>query len=442
MDDTTSEATSPYSTSEMAHTSMYTQSNPTYQWHFHQQMNEGTTHSQAYQDHFLQGEASEASHQPRLGGRRAKMSEDQRRERKKLADVNYRLRKKNKEDEMTAKNQYLQEEIGRLSTENRQLKEETEQLSLKNKHLEERIRGLQGKGQLPPQVLQRQDSYISQSTSQVDHPSFYIQDHYGMEPNNEEAVYRNHHLMDSYNGVVDEFDGLEINDLQSLLFSENEMIPNGRVVINEPAPEHPESSHNGLCPTEMAKIKFLMKLDADATSNIDSSDFKGLDGEQRRVGRYTFPLSLIPTLARINDVYGDVSAASLISPSVSGTIYVLFCATIKEMEHLQLEEVTEDKMLKWRDVIKDALRLDFKVTFAMDHLKKIACAYFGRSGCLLLQCIDARISNLEAEVNEWKKKRAKIYEGSKMSIDAAEMFIGVPVSTGLFPSSSNRNLYC
>ncbi|XP_022717222.1 uncharacterized protein LOC111275885 [Durio zibethinus] len=462
MDDTTSEATNPCSTSEMASTSMYNPSSHTYQWHFQQQMNEGTAHTQANQYQFLQGEAFEASLQPRLGGRRRTLSEEERKERRRQSDWNYKQRKKNKENEMIIQNKFLQEEIGRLSTENRQLKEEsvrlsienrhfkdesvrlsienrnlkeeTGQLTLENKHLEERIRGLQGKGQLPAQVLQRQDSYVSQSISQVDQPRVHVQDHYGMEPNNEEAVYREHYWMDSNNeGAVDGFDGLGMDDLLCLLCAENGMIPNGRVAINEPAHEHEECSHSGLCPAEIAKTKFLMKLDEEVMSKVDSNDFTGLEGEPRKVGRYSFPLSLIPTVVRINNVYGDVSATSLISPSISGTIYFLFCATIREMENLQLEEVTEDKMLKWRDVIKDALRLNFNVRFAMEHLKKIACAYFGLQECPLLQGLDEKISNLEAEVNDWKKKRDNIYQESKMCIDAAKKFRGVPVSTGLFP---------
>ena len=50
------------------------------------------------------------------------------------------------------------------------------------------------------------------------------------------------------------------------------------------------------------------------------------------------------------------------------------------MEDLQLDQVTEKKMLKWRDAIKDALRINFNVDFAMHHLIGIARAYFGRMG--------------------------------------------------------------
>ena len=230
-----------------------------------------------------------------------------------------------------------------------------------------------------------------------------------------------------------QLDGLEINELRSLVLLENETNQNGEVAIHVSAPEHPESSLSGMSHDDMAMTKFLMKLDEDVLSHVDFSDFTGLEGERTTVGRYSFPLSLIHTVERINDVCGDISAASLINSSAAGTIYVLFCATIKEMDDLQLDQVTEKKMLKWRDTIKDALRINFNVRFAMEHLKKIARAYFGQIGCLLLQCIDATISQLEAQVNDWKMKRAETYEGSKLCIAAAEEFTGVPVSTGLFP---------
>ncbi|KAK5844456.1 hypothetical protein PVK06_000596 [Gossypium arboreum] len=220
------------------------------------------------------------------------------------------------------------------------------------------------------------------------------------------------------------------------LTNNKERTPNARAAVNEPATEHPESAQSGSCSAEVAKIKlpkFLTEFHTEVASNVDLSDFTGLEGEQRRFGRFSFPLSLIPTVERINSVYGDISATSLVSPSVSATVYVLFCAVIREMEHLRLEEVTEDIILKWRDVIKDALRLGFNVAFAMEHLKKVAYAYFGQPGCKLLHYIDSKISTLEAEVNDWKKKRAEIYEESKMCINAAENFIGLPVSTGLFP---------
>ncbi|KAK8368670.1 hypothetical protein V6Z12_A01G057800 [Gossypium hirsutum] len=418
MDDTTSEATSPYSASRMDSSSMYNQSNSTYQFHSQQQM----THSQATQDRFLQGEALQ---QPRPGCLKDKMSEDERKARKRLADKKHRQKKKAKFDEMTSQNQHLQDKNRELSTENRQLKEEKESLINKNTQLEEQIRGLQGKGQLPVEVMQGH-SYISHPASQIDQ-NVHVQDHYEMEVTNDDHVYNNNGFPDNCHnaGAVDALDGFGLDELLHLLRTDadDEMTTNGRIALNEPTIEHPESSQSGLCPSKVAKIKlhkFLTDLHAEVPSNVDPLDFRGLEGEQKRFGRFSFPSSLIPTVERIKNAHGDISATCLISPSVSGTSYVLFCA--------------------WRDVIKDALGLGFNVAFAMEHLKKVACAFFGQSGCKLLNDIDSKISTLEDEVNYWKKKRAEIYKESKMSIDAVDNFIGVPISTGLFPQSSSDRI--
>ncbi|KAL1184630.1 hypothetical protein V6Z11_A01G058400 [Gossypium hirsutum] len=399
MDDTTSEATSPYSASRMDSSSMYNQSNSTYQFHSQQQM----THSQATQDRFLQGEALQ---QPRPGCLKDKMSEDERKARKRLADKKHRQKKKAKFDEMTSQNQHLQDKNRELSTENRQLKEEKESLINKNTQLEEQIRGLQGKGQLPVEVMQGH-SYISHPASQIDQ-NVHVQDHYEMEVTNDDHVYNNNGFPDNCHnaGAVDALDGFGLDELLHLLRTDadDEMTTNGRIALNEPTIEHPESSQSGLCPSKVAKIKlhkFLTDLHAEVPSNVDPLDFRGLEGEQKRFGRFSFP---------------------------------------SDMEHLRLDQVTEDIMVKWRDVIKDALGLGFNVAFAMEHLKKVACAFFGQSGCKLLNDIDSKISTLEDEVNYWKKKRAEIYKESKMSIDAVDNFIGVPISTGLFPQSSSDRI--
>ncbi|KAH1064018.1 hypothetical protein J1N35_029005, partial [Gossypium stocksii] len=63
------------------------------------------------------------------------------------------------------------------------------------------------------------------------------------------------------------------------------------------------------------------------------------------------------------------------NPSTIETVYIMFCAFVKEMRNLRQEQVTEGLMLKWRVAIKDVLCINFKVDFAMEHLKKISCAY-------------------------------------------------------------------
>ncbi|XP_017621734.1 uncharacterized protein LOC108465857 [Gossypium arboreum] len=181
-----------------------------------------------------------------------------------------------------------------------------------------------------------------------------------------------------------------------------------------------------------------MKIDADEESKVKFSDFTGLDGKHVTVGKYCFPLSLHPTLKLIIKVHGDVAATSKMNPSIAERIYIMFCASIKEMHDLRLEQITECRILKWRDAIKDALRMNFKVDFAMEHLKKIACAYIGLMEHQRQEEVALRISKLEAELSASKKEHSKICERSKVYMDTEKEFIGKPVSLGMLKAENRR----
>ncbi|XVE63409.1 hypothetical protein DITRI_Ditri07aG0018100 [Diplodiscus trichospermus] len=137
------------------------------QWKFQHYTDGGMVHSQADQHELIRVEPSGGLDKPRARGCKDKLSEAQKREKKRQCDVKYRLKKKIKVNEMTAQNESLQEQIGWLSTENRHLKEETGRLTAENKHLEELIREVESKGTLPAEVpLQRKSNPVPQSTSQ------------------------------------------------------------------------------------------------------------------------------------------------------------------------------------------------------------------------------------------------------------------------------------
>ncbi|XP_038997842.1 uncharacterized protein LOC120122870 [Hibiscus syriacus] len=235
--------------------------------------------------------------------------------------------------------------------------------------------------------------------SQVIHSDFDIKDELGMDSGLE--------------GDDEELDGLGLDDLL------DDLLPN-EVTI----PKNSLNVHQNL--NTMAK--FLMKIEEDVASNVDFPDFMiCFNGEQKTIGAYSFPLSLVPTVERIIKVHGDVSASSSVKNSnITGKIFLFFCATIREMEDLKLHEVTEKKMLTWRDAIKDALRINFKVEFAMSHLKKIARAYFGGIGAQVLQTIDDKLDALH-------KERAEAFKGFEDCLTNVMDFHGQPVSTGLFP---------
>ncbi|KAH1063609.1 hypothetical protein J1N35_028596 [Gossypium stocksii] len=92
-----------------------------------------------------------------------------------------------------------------------------------------------------------------------------------------------------------------------------------------------------------------------------------------------FPPALHPIVNDIIDFYGGVSATRKMNPTVFEAIYITFYASLS--------------VGYWRDATKDAVRINFKVDFTVEHLKKIACAYIGLMECRKLDNMGLRISN-------------------------------------------------
>ncbi|XP_022749320.1 uncharacterized protein LOC111298866 isoform X2 [Durio zibethinus] len=281
---------------------------------------------------------------------------------------------------------------------NRQKKKEYARVAAENRHLTGIIEGMisqylkvQGKN------FQKHENYVSHLAGENDHRSFYAQD---------QQCAGSH--IGGNDDELDVMNGLALNELDNPLSNEVKNPKNSQTIQKSTMSE------------------FLKKIDDDVASSNDFSDFMVcFDGEHKKIGRYSFPLSLVSTVERITNVYGDVSAPCLKNSSVTEKIYLFFCATIKEMEDLKLHQVTEKKLLKWRDAIKDALRINFKVAFAMHHLKRIARAYFGCIGSQELQSIGDKLDALN-------KERAETYQDFKDYIAYAKDFYGKSVSDGLF----------
>ncbi|KAL1059917.1 hypothetical protein V6Z11_1Z142500 [Gossypium hirsutum] len=327
---------------------------------------------------FNQGETSKASYQTvSEGGTRSTLTPAQRKENKRRSDYKYRQKRKVKADEQIGEIKRLKEEIQRLNDENGQL---TAQLGLPLSN-----------AQFQAAAQQRQDGYITQSSGKQLHPHTVT-----VHGTNSEAVGK-------------------MNEIQNL---------QGTVPVNTGS-EVETCSNN-----EAAITDILMKLEADDESRVKFSDFTGLHGERISVGKYSFPPALHPIVNNIIEM----------NTSIAEIVYIMFCASVKEMSNLRLEHVTEDLILKWRDAIKDALRINFKVDFAMEHLKKIACAYIGLMERQKLDSAGLRISKLEAALSTAKEEHAKICEQSKVFIDAAEEFNDKPVSSGMFKRPGQINI--
>ncbi|KAK6263310.1 hypothetical protein QUC31_009126 [Theobroma cacao] len=200
----------------------------------------------------------------------------------------------------------------------------------------------------------------------------------------------------------------------------------------------PRSSQGVRMYTDELVHDFTRKLDGKDKSQVDFSDFSGLMEEVVKSGTVTLPLSLALIDKKIEKKYGEIAAESKQSSCTAMPSRILLCAAIKEMDELQLESIDEKKMLLWRDAINSALNINFKVNFAIEHLKKIGRAYFGLKARndQELRSIEEKISTLQIELSDWEEKRAKKVEEQnsevrKECLRDAEYFQGKSLSAGL-----------
>ncbi|XVF19833.1 hypothetical protein REPUB_Repub11eG0144700 [Reevesia pubescens] len=144
--------------------------------------------------------------------------------------------------------------------------------------------------------------------------------------------------------------------------------------------------------------EFITKLDENVMGGKCLSGFNDLHAECQIVGEHTFPQSLVYVNDNFNDL-SDVIGNCGLSTNFFENSFDSFSAAINEMGNLSLEQVDEEIILKWRDQIKDAMLIDYRLKFAMDHLKKIAYAYFGLKARSDQSIVEKRLADLMAEEN-------------------------------------------
>ncbi|EOY25104.1 Fiber protein Fb17 [Theobroma cacao] len=215
----------------------------------------------------------------------------------------------------------------------------------------------------------------------------------------------------------------------------------GKEASNEPIDLGVESSRSDIWYTDEFLQDFIEKLDDKEKSRVDFLDFKGLPEELEKCGRFSLPPSLVPIHEILDKAYGDITAESNQSNPVIRDSYILFCSVIKEMNEVQLEQVDLDKMILWRDAINSGLSIGFRGNFAIEHLKKIARAYFGSKAWndQELKSLEERMSELKAELYGLEQQHYSIIErqSSEMCrecLQDQQYFQGKPLSTGLFLS--------
>ncbi|KAF5454857.1 hypothetical protein F2P56_024491 [Juglans regia] len=145
-------------------------------------------------------------------------------------------------------------------------------------------------------------------------------------------------------------------------------------------------------------IAFEKKLDS---LPGDTRDFWNKEEEMVNVMEYSVPRSLVPILESLFDKHGDVSVDTNLSPGVKIFLFVILCGTLSSMYDTRVLDISEDLLMNWWNYLKALKSAGFKIQFAIDHLKRVARAYFG----LQLQAqVSNTLSQLQRDIPKYSEE--------------------------------------
>ena len=84
---------------------------------------------------------------------------------------------------------------------------------------------------------------------------------------------------------------------------------------------------------------------------------------------------------------------------VGSFMLTLLCYVLTHMEYTRLKDITEVHILKWKAVVQEITREDFKFSFLLDYLRRLAHDMFSRRILAELRAVEARAATLRDALN-------------------------------------------
>ncbi|KAK9993837.1 hypothetical protein SO802_023540 [Lithocarpus litseifolius] len=127
---------------------------------------------------------------------------------------------------------------------------------------------------------------------------------------------------------------------------------------------------------------FLDKAFTDLKQKLGSGPKQLMDLWNREeqvvnVRDYLVPQSLAPILESLLEKYGDMGAETNLSSRVKMYLIVILCGTIDSVCCTRILDITEHKLLNWRQYLRALEYVGFKIQFVHDQWRGVTKAYFG-----------------------------------------------------------------
>ncbi|KAK8550228.1 hypothetical protein V6N13_118747 [Hibiscus sabdariffa] len=172
--------------------------------------------------------------------------------------------------------------------------------------------------------------------------------------------------------------------------------------------------------------QLLTKVESDGITEVTIGN-NCFPGARVSVDSFSLPVYLLPTFIQLKEKMDDIYSGCIFSHKIQEEMLTVFCVTLNEMQQTLLEQLMEKQILKWRDIINEALQMGFRVQFVKNHLMKITQLYIDLKYHQKLEhmqfslfALDVKLNCLTREV----KALSKMPETSKVFVDIAGSYIG------------------
>ncbi|KAG7980724.1 hypothetical protein I3843_05G198200 [Carya illinoinensis] len=144
------------------------------------------------------------------------------------------------------------------------------------------------------------------------------------------------------------------------------------------------------------------------------NDYFALEEEVVNVGEHhKAAWTFAPILRILLSKHGDISSASTLSPNVKLFFLNMLCGCIYSMRNTKVVDITKDLLLVWWTSLRTCQDAGFEIKPLVDHLKRVAHAFFGLYIGKQADKIERDIAKLSQVLEELKRNHDCIASSTK-----------------------------
>jgi len=123
---------------------------------------------------------------------------------------------------------------------------------------------------------------------------------------------------------------------------------------------------------------FLGRFEQDRNNEHEASHFYNFVGPSTRIHRFLIPSESVPLLEHLRTRHNDFIGQLTVGSVVGNPLLRILAAVLMDMRETQVNALTEERLFKWRDVVRDLHKAGLDVSFVLCHLRDVATSWFPR----------------------------------------------------------------